>query len=166
MSCCGQPPCLDDLDGVSALLARRLTAFIRTLRDNGFAVGLREGQDAAILLARGYGERAGLLRSALKHLFCTRKADWDRFGEIFDVFWLRKNVRSRLISAGTPGAAQSPSVRSTANAPGERSVGRSQSGYRRGAQTRRSPAWGDSSPSGASPGVTGSSGSCAIGLGR
>src|SRR5262245_7417691 len=121
----GNPqPSLDDLDGVSALVATRLTAFIRTLRDNGFAVGLREGQDAAILLARGYGERASLLRSALKHLFCARKTDWDRFGEIFDAFWLHKNVRSRLTSAGTlPGAALSPTIRSVAEAAGERSDG-------------------------------------------
>jgi uncharacterized protein with von Willebrand factor type A (vWA) domain len=123
MSCC-PPPCLDDLDGVSALMARRLTAFIRTLRDNGFAVGLREGQDATNLLVQGYGERAGLLRSALKHLFCARKADWDKFGDIFDAFWLRKNVRSRLTSAGTsPGAARSPTIHSGVNAAGDRSDG-------------------------------------------
>ncbi len=124
MSCCDPQPSLDDLDGISALVAEKLTAFIRSLRDNGFAVGLREGQDAAILLARGYGERASLLRSALKHLFCARKADWDRFGDIFDAFWLHKNVRSRLISAGTPpGAARSPSIHSAANAASERSDG-------------------------------------------
>jgi uncharacterized protein with von Willebrand factor type A (vWA) domain len=124
MTCCDPQPRLDDLDGVSALVVGRLTAFIRTLRDNGFAVGLREGQDAAILLARGYGERAGLLRSALKHLFCARKADWDRFGEIFDAFWLRKNVRSRLTSVGTPpGAANSAAIRPAANAASERSNG-------------------------------------------
>jgi uncharacterized protein with von Willebrand factor type A (vWA) domain len=124
MSCCDPQPCLDDLDGVAALVAKRLTAFIRTLRDNGFAVGLREGQDAAFLLARGYGERASLLRSALKHLFCARKADWDRFGEIFDAFWLHKNVRSRLVSAGAPpGTARSPSLRSLADAASERSDG-------------------------------------------
>jgi uncharacterized protein len=124
MSCCDPQPSLNDLDGVSALVAERLTAFIRSLRDNGFAVGLGEGQDAAILLAQGYGERAGLLRSALKHLFCARKADWDRFGDIFDAFWLHKNVRSRLISAGTlPGAARSPSIHSAANAGSERSDG-------------------------------------------
>jgi uncharacterized protein len=124
MSCCDPQPRLDDLDGVSVLVAKRLTAFIRTLRDNGFAVGLREGQDAAVLLARGYGERASLLRSALKHLFCARKADWDRFGDIFDAFWLRKNVRSRLAWAGTPpGAARSSSIRSVADVAGERSNG-------------------------------------------
>lgn len=124
MSCCGPLPQLEDIDGVSALVARRLAAFIRTLRDNGFAVGLREGQDAAILLAKGYGERAGLMRSALRHLFCARKADWDRFGEIFDAFWLRKNVRSRLTSAGVPpGATRSPAIESVADAAHGRSDG-------------------------------------------
>jgi uncharacterized protein with von Willebrand factor type A (vWA) domain len=121
MSCC-PPPSLDDLDGVSELMARRLTSFIGILRDNGFAVGLREGQDAALLLARGYGETAGLLRSAFRHLFCARKLDWDRFGGVFDAFWLGRNVRSRLAVAGTaPGVptshAPSPVVDTTGKTP-------------------------------------------------
>jgi uncharacterized protein len=124
MSCRDPQPQLEDLDGVGALVATRLAAFIRTLRDNGFAVGLREGQDAAILLARGYGERASLLRSALKHLLCARKAEWDRFGEIFDAFWLHKNVRSRVTLAGMPpAAARSSSLRSLANGQSEGSSG-------------------------------------------
>jgi len=124
MSCCSPPPSLDDLDGVSALLARRLSAFIRTLRDSGFAVGLREGQDAAILLAQGYGERAGLLRSAFRHLFCARKADWDKFGGIFDAFWLHRNVRSRLAVAGAPpGASQSPVTKSVPDTAGGKTDG-------------------------------------------
>ena len=39
--------------------------------------------------------KAGLLRSAFKHLFSARKADWDRFDGLFDAFWLGKRVRSR-----------------------------------------------------------------------
>ena len=46
MSCCGTPPTLDEMDEVSRLVSARLAAFLRTLRDNAFAVGLREGQDA------------------------------------------------------------------------------------------------------------------------
>jgi len=55
----------------------KLAAFLRTLRDNGFAVGPAEGQDAASLMAGGYAARPGLLRSALKHLFSARKSDWE-----------------------------------------------------------------------------------------
>src|SRR6476646_8695859 len=100
MSCCGPAPGFEEMDEVSRLVSAKLAAFLRTLRDNGFAVGLAEGQDAAALMAAGYAARPGLLRSALKHLFSTRKADWDRFDGIFDAFWLGKRVRSRSITTG------------------------------------------------------------------
>jgi uncharacterized protein with von Willebrand factor type A (vWA) domain len=112
MSCCGDNPGYDELDEVSRFVAGKLAAFLRTLRDNGFAVGLQEGQDAASLMAAGYIERPGLLRSALKHLFSARKSDWDRFDGIFDAFWLGKRVRSRSVTMGSTGGANSPSLKS------------------------------------------------------
>jgi len=116
MSCCGLPPTLEEMDEVSRLLSGRLAAFLQTLRANAFAVGLREGQDAAALLAAGYGERPGLLRSAFKHLFSARKADWEKFDGIFDAFWLRQGVRSRLAAAGGSGNLSNSSVRTLQNA--------------------------------------------------
>ena len=116
MSCCGLPPTLEEMDEVSRLLSGRLAAFLQTLRANAFAVGLREGQDAAALLAAGYGERPGLLRSAFKHLFSARKADWEKFDGIFDAFWLRRGVRSRLAAAGGPGDLRNPSVKTLQDA--------------------------------------------------
>ena len=88
MSCCGTPPTPEEMDEVSRLVTAKLAAFLKTLRDNAFAVGLREGQDAATLLAAGYGVRPGLLRSAFKHLFSARRSDWVKFDGIFDAFWL------------------------------------------------------------------------------
>jgi len=111
MSCCGAAPGLDEIDEVSRLLSGRLAAFLRTLRDNGFAVGLAEGQDAASLMASGYAARPGLLRSALKHLFSARKSDWERFDGIFDAFWLGRRVRSRSLAAGSSKAANNPSLK-------------------------------------------------------
>jgi uncharacterized protein len=111
MSCCGPNPGYDELDEVSRLVAGKLAAFLRTLRDSGFAVGLQEGQDAASLMAAGYAERPGLLRSALKHLFSARKSDWDRFDGIFDAFWLGKRVKPRSLTIGSAKAA-SPSLKS------------------------------------------------------
>ena len=64
MSCCGTSPDFPELDEVSRLVSKKLAAFLRTLRDNGFAVGPAEGQDAASLMASGYAARPGLLRSA------------------------------------------------------------------------------------------------------
>jgi uncharacterized protein with von Willebrand factor type A (vWA) domain len=111
MSCCGANPGYQEIDEVSRLVAAKLAAFLRTLREAGFAVGLQEGQDAAALMAAGYAEKPGLLRSALKHLFSARKSDWDRFDGLFDAFWLGKRVRSRSSTFGAAKAASSPSLK-------------------------------------------------------
>src|SRR5882757_3579317 len=112
MSCCGtSPPPVEELNEVSRLVSTKLAAFLKTLRDNAFAVGLREGQDAAELMAAGYAERPGLLRSAFKHLFSARKSDWEKFDGLFDAFWLGKRVRSRSLTTGSAKAANSPSLK-------------------------------------------------------
>jgi uncharacterized protein with von Willebrand factor type A (vWA) domain len=112
MSCCGTDPGYDAIDEVSRLVAGKLAAFLKTLRDNGFAVGLHEGRDAASLMAAGYMKTPGLLRSAFKHLFSARKSDWEKFDGIFDAFWLGKRVRSRSLTMGSTKAANSPSLKS------------------------------------------------------
>src|ERR1700719_654083 len=111
MSCCGNSPEYEEIDEVSKLVAAKLAAFLKTLREAGFAVGLQEGQDAASLMAAGFVEKPGLLRSALKHLFSARKSDWDKFDGIFDAFWLGKRVRSRSMAAGSSKAANNPSLK-------------------------------------------------------
>src|ERR1700730_6925823 len=123
MSCCGDRPGYQELDEVSKLVATKLAAFLRTLRDSGFAVGPREGQDAASLMAAGYAGKPGLLRSALKHLFSARKPDWDRFDGLFDAFWLGKRVRSRSRTIGSTRAANSPALKSLQDRKSEQSGG-------------------------------------------
>src|ERR1700733_8251120 len=117
MSCCGPNPGFDELDEVSRLVSARLAAFLRTLRDNGFAVGLHEGRDAASLMASGYAETPGLLRTAFRHLFSARKSDWEKFDGLFDAFWLGKRVRSRSLTMGAAKAANSPSLKSLRDNP-------------------------------------------------
>jgi uncharacterized protein with von Willebrand factor type A (vWA) domain len=112
MSCCGTNPGFDEIDEVSRLVAGKLAAFLKTLRDNGFPVGLAEGRDAASLMAAGYAAKASLLRSAFKHLFSTRKSDWEKFDGLFDAFWLGKRVRSRSVTSGWARAANNPSLKS------------------------------------------------------
>ena len=119
MSCCGPAPSLDEMNEVSRLVSTKLAAFLRTLRDDGFAVGLAEGRDAAALMASGYAAKPGLLRSALKHLFSARKSDWDKFDGIFDAFWLGKRVRSRSMAAGSSKAANNPSLKGLQGARGD-----------------------------------------------
>src|SRR5437660_10732102 len=125
MSCCGPAPSLDEMDEVSRLVSAKLAAFLRTLRDNGFAVGPAEGQDAASLMASGYAARPGLLRSALKHLFSARKSDWEKFDGLFDAFWLGKRVRSRSPTMGAAKAANSPSMKSLQEGSTERGASQS-----------------------------------------
>ncbi len=98
--------------GPDSLIALRLAGFLATLRDNGFAVGPREGEDAGLVIASGHARHPALLRSAFKHLFASRKAEWDRFDGIFDAFWLGKRVRSRSAIAGAQKPADSPSLKS------------------------------------------------------
>src|SRR5262249_40937175 len=109
MSCCGITPAPHEIDEVSRLVASKLAAFMQTLRENAFAAGLQEGQDAAALLAAGYAGKPALLRSAFKHLFSTRKADWDAFDGLFDAFWLGRRVRSRSVTTGSAQTAYNPS---------------------------------------------------------
>src|SRR6201995_2493610 len=123
MSCCGTPPAYDELDEVSRLVSAKLAAFLRTLRDNAFAVGLQEGQDAAALMAAGYAARPGLLRSAFKHLFSARKSDWAKFDRLFDAFWLGGRVRSRSLTVGSAKAATSPSLKSLQDSSADRGGG-------------------------------------------
>src|SRR5580693_804289 len=121
MSCCGTTPSLDEMNEVSRLVSAKLAAFLRTLRDNGFPIGLAEGQDAASLMSAGYAARPGLLRSAFKHLFSARKSDWEKFDGLFDAFWLGKRVRSRSLTMGSTKAANSPSLKSLQDNKSERS---------------------------------------------
>jgi uncharacterized protein len=138
MSCCGVSPGYEELDEVSRLVAGKLAAFLKTLREAGFAVGLQEGQDAASLMAAGFIEKPGLLRSALKHLFSARKSDWDRFDGIFDAFWLGRRVRSRSLTTGSAKAANSPSLKNLQDSRSEPSGGE--------AATDQIPSAGDDAP--------------------
>ncbi|MBR0851830.1 VWA domain-containing protein [Bradyrhizobium diazoefficiens] len=123
MSCCGSSPGYDELDAVSRLVSARLAAFLRTLRDAGFRVGLAEGQDAATLMAAGYAARPGLLRVAFRHLFSARKSDWEKFDGLFDAFWLGKRVRSRSRTLGSSSGSNNPSLKSLQDKAAEQSGG-------------------------------------------
>jgi uncharacterized protein len=116
MSCCGPPPTVEEMDAVTRVVSKKLAGFLETLRHNDFAVGLKEGQDAAALMAAGYGDKPHRLRSAFKHLFSTRKADWQKFDGIFDAFWLGQRVRSRSTVMAAQKPANSPSLKTLQDA--------------------------------------------------
>jgi uncharacterized protein len=83
---------------------RRLAGFARTLRDNGFRVGLAETSDALSVLASPAAAHPASLKPALRALFCATHSDWQRFDEMFDAYWRGAGMRQRQILAGSPQA--------------------------------------------------------------
>ena len=75
---------------LSAPARRRLAGFVRTLRDNGFGVGLAETRDALRVLASPAADRRATLQPALRALFSADRSDWQRFDEIFAAWWTRQ----------------------------------------------------------------------------
>jgi uncharacterized protein len=95
---------------------RRLAGFARTLRDNGFKVGLAETSDALAILASPAAARASSLKPALRALFCATHSDWERFDEIFDAFWQGRDMRQRHVLKGSPGQSPASAPRRLAEA--------------------------------------------------
>jgi uncharacterized protein with von Willebrand factor type A (vWA) domain len=89
-------------------MRQKLAGFARTLRDNGFKVGLAETRDALAVLASPAANSAASLKPALRSLFCATHSDWDRFDEIFNAFWLGRHMRQARTLAGAPTAAAAP----------------------------------------------------------
>jgi uncharacterized protein len=95
-----------DADAIGAPTRRRLAAFVRTLRDNGFKVGLAETRDALVILASPAATRPLALEPALRALFCATHSDWEKFGEIFAAFWRRRGMRQAQVLGGTAAHSQ------------------------------------------------------------
>jgi uncharacterized protein with von Willebrand factor type A (vWA) domain len=87
---------------------RRLAGFARTLRDNGYRVGLAETRDALQVLTSPAALRPTSLKPAFRALFCATHSDWERFDEIFDAFWQGRGMRQRQVLTGVPSAGQAP----------------------------------------------------------
>ena len=88
-------------EGIGVPTRRRLAGFARTLRDNGFKVGLAETGDALAILAAPLAARPSSLKPALRSLFCATHSDWERFDEIFDAYWQGRGVRQARTLAGS-----------------------------------------------------------------
>lgn len=79
---------------------RKLGDFVRVLRDNGFVAGLAEIGDALTVLSSPASLMPSRLRPALRALFCSNKADWEKFDEIFDAFWTGRGMKSATRISG------------------------------------------------------------------
>jgi uncharacterized protein with von Willebrand factor type A (vWA) domain len=89
-------------------MRERLAGFARTLRDNGFKVGLAETRDALAILAHSLASRPTSLKSAFRSLFCATHSDRERFDEIFDAYWLGAGMRQVRTLAGVAGESRIP----------------------------------------------------------
>jgi uncharacterized protein len=87
---------------------RRLAGFSRTLRDNGFKVGLAETGDALAILTGPLAVRPSMLKPALRALFAATHSDWERFDEIFDAYWQGRGVRQAQTLAGIAVESRAP----------------------------------------------------------
>jgi uncharacterized protein with von Willebrand factor type A (vWA) domain len=86
---------------------RRLAGFVRTLRDNGYGVGLAETRDALQVLASPAADRQDSLRPAFRALFAANRSDWQRFDEIFEAYWAGRHTRRlKSVTAGALAAAR------------------------------------------------------------
>ena len=95
-------------DGIGEPTRRRLAGFVRTLRDNGFKVGLAETGDALAILAGPLAAKSSTLKPALRALFCATHSDWERFEEIFNAYWHGCGVSQARILAGTALESRAP----------------------------------------------------------
>ena len=89
-------------------MRRKLAGFARTLRDNGFKIGLAETNDALAILAGPLATRSLSLKPALRSLFCATHSDWERFDEIFDAYWHNRGVRQARTLSGAALASRAP----------------------------------------------------------
>ena len=81
-------------------LSSRMTGFVRILRDNGFVVGVSEILDSLTVAETDDWHKASVLKDAWRSLLCTRLADWARFDELFDAYWLRLGMRRKARISG------------------------------------------------------------------
>jgi uncharacterized protein with von Willebrand factor type A (vWA) domain len=91
---------------IGAATRHRLAGFGRTLRDNGFAVGLAETRDALAILASPAAVRPAALQPAFRALFCAKHTDWERFDEIFQAYWLGRGIRRVQQVSGAAGESR------------------------------------------------------------
>lgn len=107
---------LKTVDDLGPAVRRRLVGFVRTLRDNGFKVGLAESSDALAILSAPEIDRAAQARPALKALLCGRRSDWDAFDTLFDAFWTGRGVKTRVAVATATAQVNQRTIKTLANA--------------------------------------------------
>jgi len=91
---------------LDAPLTRRLVGFVRLLRNNGFALGLREAEDTVRAAQTMSVAEPEPLRRGLRALLCSCERDWRQFDELFDAYWLPRGTFRAAMSGGGAGGAR------------------------------------------------------------
>jgi uncharacterized protein len=78
---------------LGARVRLRFSAFVRSLRSNGFTVGLAESQDALRIFSTIESTNKAVLLSALRSLLASRQSDWEKFDAVFNAFWFGQNTK-------------------------------------------------------------------------
>jgi uncharacterized protein with von Willebrand factor type A (vWA) domain len=94
-------------------IREKLAGFARTLRDNGFKIGLGETQDALRILTQPLVGQPSAVKPAFRSLFCATQSDWERFDEIFDAYWLGIGMRRVQTLSGIATQSQTAAHRRT-----------------------------------------------------
>jgi uncharacterized protein with von Willebrand factor type A (vWA) domain len=95
-----------DIDAGDALV-RRLVGFQAFLREQGFLTGIPEAQDALRMAGViGITDRRRL-RAGLRSLLCSGHREWERFGELFDAYFMPPNRSAFRESRGGANDANS-----------------------------------------------------------
>ena len=95
-------------------IVRQMLRFARLARENGFQVGIDESLDSLRFAGEADILDPGALRFGLRALYCSTSADWRRFDDLFDSFWIDRGRRVELRVAGTVarpgGEAEAPGL--------------------------------------------------------
>ncbi|MEE8057771.1 MAG: VWA domain-containing protein [Pseudomonadales bacterium] len=101
------------LPGLEQALVGQVVRFVHILRKEDLVKkpGVTETQDALRILANsithgGDSLKARLLRIGLRSSLCTCVEEWRRFDEMYDAFWLRRGLKTKIESTGEKGNKQ------------------------------------------------------------
>lgn len=87
------------------VITAKITGFVATLRENGFAVGVDEAGDT-MRVAESLGVLSPkLLRDGWRSLLCARADEWHRFDDLFESYWMPPN-RQKMVETRSGGAGQ------------------------------------------------------------
>jgi len=86
---------IDNTPDIGDAVRLRFSAFVKTLRSNGFAVGLAESHDALNVFCAIDPSNRHLLRATLRSLFASRREDWEKFDAVFNAFWFGHGIKGQ-----------------------------------------------------------------------